>query len=405
MFRINFPLLLVIFLLQTSCFLGQNNPIEVLEKKVVQNNDNLQYEKSIQLIDDFIAANKKNSFEKYKAFVFKSHTYKRLFNYQEALHNLNLAENEGLKSDAKVEVINNIKAEKSFIYFDTSEFEKASKLIAELVNSNYEKLTTSNKSFVMLQEGYFLTKNKKYAEALQKFNECEVLLRKFSPRDLPIIYGKKMELYNAMKLPEERDLALKEGLKIADQFKILKYKLYLYEIAKKEYQVNKDYKYAFDAQTKYDSLSFIYNATNNNGKIQILEQKIEQKHKQIEADYNRNFRIILFCLIFVLMVLCIISFILYKSNKQKRILVEKENNRIFLEIERLTKTLENNGTGKLELSNFDLTERQVEIIDLIKLGKTNKEIASILFISENTVKYHLKIIYEILDIENRKALK
>ena len=57
------------------------------------------------------------------------------------------------------------------------------------------------------------------------------------------------------------------------------------------------------------------------------------------------------------------------------------------------------------LSNYNLTDRQKEIIDFIRSGLTNKEIATKLFISENTVKYHLKIIYEILDVEHRSAIR
>ena len=89
----------------------------------------------------------------------------------------------------------------------------------------------------------------------------------------------------------------------------------------------------------------------------------------------------------------------------KRILVEKENTRIHDESERLTQALDEKGNATLDVSNYNLTERQKEIIAYIRSGLTNKEIASKLFISENTVKYHLKIIYEILDIEHRSAIR
>ena len=85
--------------------------------------------------------------------------------------------------------------------------------------------------------------------------------------------------------------------------------------------------------------------------------------------------------------------------------MEKENQRIYAEIERLTQALDEKGNAKLNLSNYNLTDRQKEIIELIRSGLTNKEIASKLFISENTVKYHLKIIYEILDIDHRSAIR
>ncbi len=48
-----------------------------------------------------------------------------------------------------------------------------------------------------------------------------------------------------------------------------------------------------------------------------------------------------------------------------------------------------------------LTEREVEILTEIASGKTNKAVAEAVFVSENTVKYHLKNIYLKLDVKNR----
>jgi DNA-binding NarL/FixJ family response regulator len=49
----------------------------------------------------------------------------------------------------------------------------------------------------------------------------------------------------------------------------------------------------------------------------------------------------------------------------------------------------------------ELTARETEILKLITEGKTNKEISSDLFISENTVKIHLRNILEKLHLQNR----
>ncbi len=49
----------------------------------------------------------------------------------------------------------------------------------------------------------------------------------------------------------------------------------------------------------------------------------------------------------------------------------------------------------------ELTEREISILQLVTEGKTNKEIASSLFISENTVKIHLRNILEKLHLKNR----
>ena len=48
-----------------------------------------------------------------------------------------------------------------------------------------------------------------------------------------------------------------------------------------------------------------------------------------------------------------------------------------------------------------LTQREQEVLGLVALGKSNKEIAAALGIAENTVKNHLKNILEKLHLENR----
>ena len=42
---------------------------------------------------------------------------------------------------------------------------------------------------------------------------------------------------------------------------------------------------------------------------------------------------------------------------------------------------------------YNISDREVEIIEALVVGKTNKEIAAELFISINTVKTHIKNIY------------
>jgi len=96
---------------------------------------------------------------------------------------------------------------------------------------------------------------------------------------------------------------------------------------------------------------------------------------------------------------------LYKANKAKRKAAENENKKIYSEIEKYTKRLDEKGNSTLDISQYNLTERQIEIIELVKKGKSNKEIAAQLYISENTVKYHLKIIYTQLNINHRSFIK
>lgn len=50
-----------------------------------------------------------------------------------------------------------------------------------------------------------------------------------------------------------------------------------------------------------------------------------------------------------------------------------------------------------------LTDREREVIELLARGLTNKDIAEALVISDNTVKRHLKAIFEKLDVHTRAA--
>jgi transcriptional regulator EpsA len=57
--------------------------------------------------------------------------------------------------------------------------------------------------------------------------------------------------------------------------------------------------------------------------------------------------------------------------------------------------------GSRFLKEHDLTEREVEILDWIAMGKTNPEIGSILDISAFTVKNHVQRVFKKLDVSNR----
>jgi NarL family two-component system response regulator LiaR len=48
-----------------------------------------------------------------------------------------------------------------------------------------------------------------------------------------------------------------------------------------------------------------------------------------------------------------------------------------------------------------LTQRELEVLDLVAQGKSNSDIATALFISTKTVKYHLTGIFSKLGVRNR----
>jgi DNA-binding NarL/FixJ family response regulator len=54
-----------------------------------------------------------------------------------------------------------------------------------------------------------------------------------------------------------------------------------------------------------------------------------------------------------------------------------------------------------EGNGFDLSERQYDVLNMMLLGKSNKEIARSMEIGEGTVKSYCSIIYRKLDVDNR----
>jgi len=55
-------------------------------------------------------------------------------------------------------------------------------------------------------------------------------------------------------------------------------------------------------------------------------------------------------------------------------------------------------------NDYHLTKRETEIVSYIIKGHKNAEIAKMLFISEGTVKNHLRNIFEKVKVKNRTSL-
>lgn len=93
-----------------------------------------------------------------------------------------------------------------------------------------------------------------------------------------------------------------------------------------------------------------------------------------------------------------------KSRLQQQLLAEEVEN-LRLKISSLlgdSKSLKLNQDELNKSLLQPLSEREFEILNLTVSDKTNQEIADEVFLSVNTVKYHLKNVYEKLGVSNRK---
>lgn len=135
------------------------------------------------------------------------------------------------------------------------------------------------------------------------------------------------------------------------------------------------------------------------------EQQIEILHQTNELQTKRN-RIQLLLLVVGALVSisgAAISFLVIKNKNQRIHQMNLELRNYLFQIRNSEK---NESSGKEDTllrlkSNFGLTQREAEILELIAQGFTNAKLGEKLFISENTIKYHIKNIYIKLDVNNR----
>lgn len=147
-------------------------------------------------------------------------------------------------------------------------------------------------------------------------------------------------------------------------------------------------------------------------KRDFLQQQKELS--EAEANMNRYFAIAA-ASVAIVAVLSLILITLYYRNRRRRAAAEESLRAKAREIDLLREKLaaqtdrEPEAPNAVKLSADEvnkllvnpLTERELEVLEAIADGKTNKEIADALFVSVNTIKTHINRIYDKLNVNNR----
>lgn len=383
------------------------NP-EELNSKISRLNDQYKYEESIVQLEEIIDDQKSSEFDKYNAYLQKALTYKRLYNYPEVSRNLKIASTYGEKSreiiqreSAEVRIL----MEELFVAFDTQKFDKIDGFITSLNQKNLKLLNSETQAFYANVLATKSIDEKDFASAERTLNEAIDLLKKEEPKHLPAIFVKLITLNEHLSNKEKAVEAYAQGMYYADKYNMDIYKKLLHYTMSHFFAETKDYKEAYNFQSKGVELTFKYNANYYNGNLTVLDKDLLDQRKNKELDTEKKIRLVLILLSILLIAFIFVLFKLYRFNEQRRLFIERENGRMRLELENQVKELDDKEIKQLHFENSNLSSRQIDIINLVKEGKTNKEIGAELFISENTVKYHLKIVYNVLGIENRWDLK
>ena len=385
--------------------LGQSiDPIQ-LNKDISELNNQYKYDSSIVKLEKIIAEKSSSPLDKYHAYLQKAYTYKRLFNYPEVSNNLENALKEGIKSDQKKAVETRILIEKMFIQFDLLKFEEARTLFQQIDPKDLVLIDGTTRAFYLNVKASFHSFDKEYKEAEIALNQGIEILKKEDPQHLAAIYCKIINLAENTLDEEMAKSAFEQGMQYVEKYPIEIYKIRLLYDMSHFYLVKEDFKNAYYYQFKGSEVSGKYNAPYESGKLNLLEKELIHKKRDLELRNEQNIKLFLVVISIILLVLILVLFLLFKSHKQKRILIEIDNNRMRNELEKISQDLNEKDNLQSDFKSLNLSKRQLEIIELVKQGKTNKEIGTELFISENTVKYHLKVIYNLLGIDNRFDLK
>lgn len=152
-----------------------------------------------------------------------------------------------------------------------------------------------------------------------------------------------------------------------------------------------------DIETKYQ-------VKEKNKTIEVLRLEEELHVKQIR---NQTIFIVLLSVIFGLIILVLVFRSRQNRLQAKHLRLELHN--YLLRIDEMQSEIKEKETKQFsgdKLKHFDLTEREIEVLNLISQGYKNAEIADTLFVSQNTIKTHIKNIYVKLDVKNRvEAIK
>jgi signal transduction histidine kinase len=303
---------------------SQEQHIKNLEQNVYRLNNEFKYDESIAAIRNFLVTTKSND-ERYYGFLFLSYTYRRLFDDSVALRYLDTALVYGLNTGKRDYYLHNIACQKSMIFFNLQKYNAADSIMQTLAANNYKDLSEADQAKVFVQEGFIFLHNKNYKQAERKYLDAIARVRTASPCDLPVIYGRQIELYAATRQPAMMDSAFRLAIKAADDCGVAKSKLFAHEMMVQAYSSMGDYKKAYlylrileSLYRKYDTKAHLEAVTALDKKYQVKEKEAKLLIQQKQIQKN-NFLIALLVSSFTIIIIsALIIFLIRRQRQQKR---------------------------------------------------------------------------------------
>lgn len=396
---------IVVFLLLICCVLrAQNIHFSTLEKEIVHNNQLGKHDQSQKVLLDILDNKNITLKDEVSANFLLASTFRSLNDYPTTVKylekSMELAKDLPETEDS---LRMRLKSEMAFNYFDHQRYAESDGIMQDIVKLNFRNLDPVDKAYIIMQTAYLKYLKKDFPVSEKMYEESLGILRQTSPCNQPVVLVKKMQLYGELNKMDSVRNIYERCVAIAGRCSILKYKIYateeLLEIYKKRENAAKVFQYV----KILDSLRNRDNREARLSKIQIDNQK-DLKKEDVEEEEGFFWKSIMLEVSAVC--LLIAGFIFYRrSRKYKKEKSEISANLLEIkESQSLLSEEQDKGQIDTELHENKLTDRQKELLELMAKGLSNKEIAEKLFISENTVKYHIKNIYLVLGLKDRKEL-
>ncbi|SFC99317.1 Histidine kinase-, DNA gyrase B-, and HSP90-like ATPase [Flexibacter flexilis DSM 6793] len=302
---------------------GQSKKALLTEQQVYNLNNNAQYDSSFALLNHFLHHNASDS-DRYYGHLYMSYTYKRLFDYKSTLVHLDSALYFGLRTHNPEYYQANITCQRAFAMFDRQNYKASDSLMLLLSNSHYKHLDKEHTGKIISLEAFMLMQNQNYEAAEKRYQLAAQLVQESSPCDLPMIYGKMIELYGQKNDIEKMYEIYRLGIKNADSCKILKYTMYMNHAMQHCFEREKKYEEAFFFLKKTDSLHDAYNEYKYLGKISNVEQKYAIERKDLEIKTQKQAQVFL---IFIVAVLvsggAVFMFLYFKVKQQNKTITQQ----------------------------------------------------------------------------------
>jgi ATP/maltotriose-dependent transcriptional regulator MalT len=239
---------------------------------------------------------------------------------------------------------------------------------------------------------------------------------------------KKKALENILKgLKIAKEIGSKENIKLGYKA-LMDYALaetnykdaFLYKTQMEDYE---DSIINLNIRQNMEILNVLYETREKDNKIKQLAYE-----KKLQLKENKRMHKFLITLIIIsLLIITLLLYIMKLRKKNNDIRLEAKNQEIQQYLQQLhlldlkenpdsTSKTDESDNGNNEnyvdtelfcqryISEYNLTVREYEVLKLICDGLSNDEISKKLFISKNTVKTHIRNIYEKLDVKNRREV-